>query len=76
MMASILKLTTLNAGGLPAPEKRVFTINNLLQEGHDIIALQETHCGNDDMNLWEKEWPGLSRAAGVTILFNPKLTHS
>ena len=80
MIAAILKLTTLNADGLHAPGKRVFTSNSLLQEGHDIIALQEIHCENNDMYLWGKEWPGLSkwntystRSAGVAILFNPKL---
>ena len=58
----------------------MFTFNQLLQEGHDIIALQETHCGNNDLKLWEKEWPGLSkwntystRLAGVAILSNPIL---
>ena len=54
MMAAILKITTLNVEGLHTPAKRVFTCNNVLQESHDIIALQETHCGNNYMDLWEK----------------------
>ena len=61
MMATLLKFTTLNVAGLHAPDKHVFTFNQLLQEGHDIIALQETHCGNSDLKLWEKEWLGLSK---------------
>ena len=77
---SILKLSTINVDGLRAPKKRAHTFNYFLNEGLDIIALQETHCTNADLENWKKEWPGLSvwntysnRAAGVAILFNPKL---
>ena len=77
---SILKLSTINVDGLHAPKKRAHTFNYFLNEGLDIIALQETHCTNADLENWKKEWPGLSvwntysnRAAGVAILFNPKL---
>ena len=53
--------------GLHAPEKRVFTFKHLLQEGHDIIALQETHCWNNDMNLWGK---GMARPFEMEYLFH------
>ena len=67
--------------GMHTPERRMQIFKHLLQQGHDIIALQETHCGNNDVKLWEKEWNGLSKwnpysfnkkKAGVAILFHPK----
>ena len=80
MMATTLKFTTVNVAGMHIPERRMQIFKHLLQQGHDIIALQETHCENNDIKLWEKEWNGFSKwnpysskKAGVAILFHPKL---
>ena len=78
-MATILKFTTINVAGMNAPAKRAHIFKHLIQEGHDVIALQETHCTNQTLEAWEKEWPGISKwnthtskSAGVAILFHPK----
>ena len=79
-MATILKFTIINVASMNAPAKHAHIFKHLIQEGHDVIALQETHCTNQTLEAWEKEWPGISKwnthtskSAGVAILFHPKL---
>ena len=67
MMATTLKFTTVNVAGMHTPERRMQIFKYLLQQGHDIIALQETHCENNDVKLWEKEWNGLSKVESLFI---------
>ena len=60
--------------GFHAPDNHMFTFNQLLQEGHDIIALQETHCGNNDLKLWERNgWAYLTGM--ISDLINEYRTH-
>ena len=63
-----------------APDKHAHIFDHQIQEGHDIIALQETHCTNNNIKSWQDEWQGKSvwdarssKSAGVAILFHPKL---
>ena len=79
MMAAPFKVTT-NIASMNAQDKRAHIFNHLIQEGHDIIALQETHCTNNNIKSWQDKWQGKSvwnahssKSAGVAFLFHPKL---
>ena len=79
----MLKLATINVGGLQKNDKRLGVFKTLLNSKIDIVALQETHCSDIDATQWKGEWPGVSvwstyssREAGVAILYNPKLNIS
>ena len=56
MMASPFKVTTIKVAGMNAPDKRAHIFNHLIQEGHDILALQESHCTNTNIKTWQDEW--------------------
>ena len=58
MMAAPFKVTTINVAGMNAPDKHAHISNHQIQEGHDIIALQETHCTNNNIKCWQDEWQG------------------
>ena len=80
---SVLKMATINVEGLHDQNKRVNVFRNLISNKYDIIALQETHCTKQSINLWKEEWPGESywttgesNTAGLAFLFKQNLNVS
>lgn len=75
-----VKFATYNVRGLRNSLKRVDIFKQLLKNKFSVIALQETHCTADVVDIWKEEWPGESvwtlgspTHAGVAFLFHPDL---
>lgn len=83
---TMLQLISWNVKGLRSPQKRMMVLRHLKKLRADIVLLQETHLGKDDLKRMRKLWVGKviglerhDRKAGVAILMrknaNIKITH-
>ena len=71
-----LKIITFNVRGLKNRKKRYCLFQMLKKEQFDIIALQETHFSENDINIIENEWgknfhysAGTNKSKGLITLF-------
>ncbi len=77
----MVKICTYNVQGLRDENKRVKVFKQLQASNYAIIALQETHCTADVLDLWKSQWDGpsvwtvgKSNREGVAFLFSKKHT--
>ena len=72
-----LYIVTLTVNGMRDYNKRNAIFQWCKKQKIDIVCLQETHCSNDVIDLWSKEWGskciwnnGTSSSRGVAMLFS------
>ena len=56
-----VKILTLNVNGLNNAAKRRKLMNYCVSKNCDFYLLQETHCSDEKVDKWAKEWQNLTR---------------
>ena len=79
-MAKDLKFMTLNVQGLRNVKKRKTMFRLIREDKISFAALQETYLTKEDLNILQKEWPGMihlsagtKRSRGLITIFDKKI---
>ena len=80
-MADNVKFISFNTQGLNNKKKRNAILRNLKRENFTVVAIQESHLTERDIEIMNKEWGGIihashgtNRSKGLITLFNKSIS--